>query len=174
MIISYLKRNVFPSLASDNQPDCFVAYEKCPRNSFTGKKSTLVAFKDFQHFSIRKFCLSIFFSVDPASFFVHITEIIKMCSKKKVRWIDAGWVVAFMKHQHAYWNRILKIFKCESMGISFIRPKNAITLRQTCADPEPAIISFFNMSPKSFNCWDAFIDSHLIDSTQFPCGEVKQ
>ena len=152
----------FPSLISKNVPNIRMGNTLDLGNLSLIKsffRKTLYFFNVFpRQFSIWVIFTSkfIFFNMSFVStFFNHILVIIIKRSKKKVVWIYAGRIVAFMKNAKSFWNLAIVNYPRSSMCLKkfyvFLSRRNlAITFRLFTAKPNPTSFSFFNFLKESY------------------------
>lgn len=89
-------------------------------------------------------------------FLDHVANIIAFCSKEKMRWISAWWIVASMKNAEAVWNLAMFDFPRSSMrsGHLLSYPDGPIAPSVNATDPAPAFRAFLDLCKKSlFECF---------------------
>jgi hypothetical protein len=128
-------------------------------------RTEIIFFPYFSYLTIRKLCLSTFFSiwrrsVSPLSHSVQI--IVASCTKPKMFRIYTRWVIASMKNAFSFWNRSKSNLPSLSMGKAIIVSHSTISSPCECAFPYPAGFSFFTVIEEIFGKFLAF--SHCTDS----------
>ena len=91
----------------------------------------------------------------PTAFSNRIALILQISPEKQVIRPYARWIVALVKHLHAFWDRAIVQFPRNSMRLCpsawFVTNfDNAVTEGMLVSDPEPAAISLLDFLPKAF------------------------
>lgn len=88
-----------------------------------------------------------------AALLMPVVDIVELCSKKQMVWVDARWCVAFMQHAEIVNMASLRNGASEqnprdAMSRSWLAvfvPKNTVTGPAARRDPQPARVSFANV-----------------------------
>lgn len=91
------------------------------------------------------------FKIIISAFGIHISRIIHFSSNKKMIWVNASWIIAFMKNAKTFWNwpDMNLITKSMSYNGSIIEPKLAMAEVSCATSPIPTCFSFINVAHES-------------------------
>lgn len=105
-----------------------------------------------------------------SSFFFAIHNVIYVCSEKKMLWINARWVIAFMQYMKLIFNGTTKNKIRGSMRLNyfFFKEKRTISLFGFCAIPQPTGFCFLNLIQKSIFITKLWPSKH--EATNSACG----
>lgn len=113
-----------------------------------------------------------------SSFSITVAHVVKLCSQKQMRWIDACWNVALMKDKQPPWNSATKYQKRSSMG-SYRLPcstlfdgelEASVTVTRNTTDPRPTRLArLANVRQKSFSIFRVEFNSHATS-----CGQMAR
>lgn len=148
----YLLFNVTPRFSMDNIANSFSPNVKFPgeNNDWGSIRNRLTDFSYVFFFQFRHgvlFSANLFFWMSNCAMsfsFNAITHILKLCSKIKMLWIYAFWIVAMMKNAKLFRNFSAKEHPRSAMGQfdlgqSFPSGNNPITCGQMTTKPFPAM-----------------------------------
>jgi len=112
-----------PELSGFDVADVGRGYTIRLRNISAFHSSVFDKFSDFKNFFFGEFGCSVGFSNTLSAFRYFIGNVVRMCPKKKVIWVDAPPIVAFMANYKSFWDRAVCYFVGKSMDECLVIPE---------------------------------------------------
>lgn len=147
---------MFPVFSTNNPPDT-----RTSNSIFSRYFSSLpprIIFPYPQYILFFKFRKMTFFATSKTMFFRRIFVVISSCSKEKMVWPYARWIVALMKNTEPIFNfTIMKRPRYAMCPYKFPIPIDlSISFAIMRTIKNPTSIRFFNLFPKSFLNWNTW------------------
>jgi len=105
---------------------------------------------NLNYFSIAKLCLVILTALGAAPFLYHVGHVVSMTSKKEMRWVDAGWIVAIVTDEQSIRNRTVVQLprNARSQEVLSAHGNMPVSIAVPPSSPEPTTFRLLHSGPK--------------------------
>jgi hypothetical protein len=125
-------------------------YDAELHSDFASSSARGIYFADFEYVFLSQFCFGAVRTVCSPPLFLPIVHIVGMRAKPKMLGVDTCWIIAFVKHMHAFGDGAVVYFPGNSMSlVVHLLYFNSTVATAFRTDPPPALTTFLYRTPKA-------------------------